>query len=473
MAPSNTALFYSSLSPFLARLRASISPRTKILTDQSSAEFKDSLQRWSDIDLRIPAAIVLVATESDVVLSVKLAVELDIPFVPKSGGHSLWSTVGPEGFIIDLSLLKDICVDTENKTVTVGSGVLIKEVNETAFEHGLCLPLGNGNTIGVVPQALGGGISALSSLCGYTSDSILSARLVTASGSLITVSRSSYPELLWALQGAGQFFGIVTELTMQAHPLSVLGTSDGSVWTGSIVFPAQRVEEVVATLATMIADESAPSTGLFLLAAPPPAFTTCITIVPVFFGPVSAAEKYYEPLVSLGPTMIDCKSVPFIRLNDYKEVFCSKGGFKRLAGAGMQKFEPNVWPRVLELFEELRSKCPDVGGTTRYAFEWNVYTPEHKLSHTDTAFSHRDIKVWAELLSWYTDPESHAEVYRIEQEVLALLRQGQAAENEAAFQNWSRDEPLQRRYRGAERLGKLKRLKKEWDPKGIFTVQLL
>jgi broad specificity phosphatase PhoE len=64
-------------------------------------------------------------------------------------------------------------------------------------------------------------------------------------------------------------------------------------------------------------------------------------------------------------------------------------------------------------------------------------------------------------------------VYRIEQEVLALVRHGQTEENQAAFPNWTRDEPLQRRYRGSERLEKLKGLKREWDPKGIFTSQLL
>ncbi|KAJ6490188.1 hypothetical protein DFH09DRAFT_1454483 [Mycena vulgaris] len=441
-----------SLATFLLRLPAQLSPSAKILNNQDSADFKDALQRWSDIDLQVPAAIVLVATEGDVTSSVKLAVELGIPSVP--------------------NLLKKIVVNAEKKSVTIQSGVLIKELNEAAYENGLCLPLGNGNTIGVVPQALCGGISALSSLCGYTSDSILSARLVTAAGSLITVSPTSHPELLWALQGAGQFFGIATEFTMQAYPLSILGTSDGIVWTGSIVFPTQRVEEVLEALAPMIADESAPGTGLFLIAAPPPAFMTCIIIIPVFFGPVSEAEKYYEPLISLGPMMVDCKPVPYARLNDSMEVFCSKGGFKRFAGAGMQRFQPNIWPKVIELFEELRRNCPDAGATG-YAFEWNLHVPKNKLVQADTSFSHRDVKVWGELLSWYTNAESHAEVYRIEQEVLALMREGQTEENEAAFQNWTRDEPLRRRYRGVERLEKLKGLKKEWDPKGVFTSQLL
>ncbi|KAJ6454303.1 hypothetical protein C8R47DRAFT_1228728 [Mycena vitilis] len=469
---STTPVFSSLFPTLLSKLTASISSESKILTDQSSEEFKGSLQRWSDIGIQIPAAIVLVATENDAVLAIRLATEFNIPFVPKSGGHSLWSTIGPEGFVLDLSLLKHVSVDTEMKTITVGSGVLIEEANDIAFAHGLCLALGNCNTIGVVPQALGGGLSALSGLCGYTSDNILSARLVTASGALITASSSSRSSLFWALRGAGQFFGVVTELTLRAYPLSVLGTSDGTLWTGRIVFPTDRVEEVLQVLAPLIADESARAAGFFLISAPPPTFATCITIIPIFFGTPSAAEKYYQPLISLGPTTMDCKSVPFVRRNDSMDAFSSKGGFKRLAGAGMQKFEPGVWPEVLELFEELKSKCPDAGATG-YMLEWNARWPEGQLSPAETALSHRDVTVCAVLVSCYTSAESHTEVYRIEQEVLALVREGQTEENEAAYQNWSRDEPLRRRYRGCERLEKLKQLKKEWDPKGIFTTQLL
>lgn len=100
--------------------------------------------------------------------------------------------------------------------------------------------LGSGSTIGVIPNALGGGISALTHLCGTTSDNIISAKLITATGELVTIDNST-PELLWALKGAGQYFGLVTELTLQACPLSTLGTNDGSIWTGTYIFEISQV----------------------------------------------------------------------------------------------------------------------------------------------------------------------------------------------------------------------------------------
>ncbi|KAK7053058.1 hypothetical protein VNI00_004379 [Paramarasmius palmivorus] len=466
----------SSFSAFVSELTGLLSPGAKVLTDSSTEEFQGLLGRWSDIDKQTPGAIVLVATEEDVVQTVKLAVNSEVPFVPKSGGHSYWSTIGQAGIIIDLSLFKGVEVDKDSSTVTVKGGTLVKEANDVAFEAGLCVPLASANSVGVIPQAIGGGISALSGLCGYTSDNILSARLITATGDLLTVSSTSQPELLWALRGAGQFFGLVTSVTLRAYPLSVLGISDATVWTGTIVFPIDRLDDVLKAFYPLVADESVPWTGLCIVAAPPPNFQTVLMILPVFFGPTSQAEAFLEPLKALGPAMFDGKSVSYVRANDGIDAFCVKGGFKKFSGAGMnlKKFEEviKIVPKIVEYHEELRKKAPDAGATA-YAIEWNCHVPEKRNEFEESAYAHKDVKVWVELLSWYTDSASHGEVDRIEEAVLTLLRQGQDVEDEAAFQNWTRTEPIERRYRGKARLEKLKALKRQWDPKGLFTTQLL
>ena len=67
--------------------------------------------------------------------------------------------------------------------------------------------LGNGNTVGAIPYFLGGGASITSGLTGFGSDQIISARVVTAKGDLLTVAENQHSDLLWAIRGAGQFFG--------------------------------------------------------------------------------------------------------------------------------------------------------------------------------------------------------------------------------------------------------------------------
>ncbi|KAJ7655416.1 hypothetical protein B0H17DRAFT_868521, partial [Mycena rosella] len=87
---------------FLSHFKSAMSPQSSTLTDSTHHEFKELLRRWSDIDLNVPGTIVQPATEEDVIATVKLAAQHNVAFVPKSGGHSLWSTIGTEGFVVDL-----------------------------------------------------------------------------------------------------------------------------------------------------------------------------------------------------------------------------------------------------------------------------------------------------------------------------------------------------------------------------------
>jgi len=79
-----------SISTFLADLPAELSLSTEILFGSSTEKFKTALLRWTDLSLQVPGAIILVGSEDDLLKSVKLALKHNVPFVPKSGGHSLW-----------------------------------------------------------------------------------------------------------------------------------------------------------------------------------------------------------------------------------------------------------------------------------------------------------------------------------------------------------------------------------------------
>jgi hypothetical protein len=83
--------------------------------------------------------------------------------------------------------------------------------------------LGNGNPIGSIPYFLGGGVAVATSITGYGSDQIISARMIDAKGNIVEVTEEKEPDLLFALRGAGQFFGLVTELVIKAHPFAALG----------------------------------------------------------------------------------------------------------------------------------------------------------------------------------------------------------------------------------------------------------
>ena len=68
---------------------------------------------------------------------------------------------------------------------------------------------------------------------GLTIDNLLSARVVTANGDVVTASDDEHPDLFWAIRGGGGNVGIVTELELRLAPV-------GHVLGGVLMLPASR-----------------------------------------------------------------------------------------------------------------------------------------------------------------------------------------------------------------------------------------
>lgn len=75
-------------------------------------------------------------------------------------------------------------------------------------------------------------------------------------------------------------------------------------------------------------------------------------------------------------------------------------------------------------------------------------------------------------LVWHTDAKNRAQVDKFNERCISLMR-GTDEARFVDYQNGTREGPIEWRYRGAERLARLKSLKKQWDLEGVFTKQLL
>lgn len=102
------------------------------------------------------------------------------------------------------------------------------------------------NSVGVVSALLGGGLGNLIALYGLGVDNILAARLITATGDLLTVSKDENADLFWGLRGAGHNFGIVSSLTVRAHEQ----VNGGTHWAGTVALPGTK--EVLASVVEAI-----------------------------------------------------------------------------------------------------------------------------------------------------------------------------------------------------------------------------
>ena len=68
----------------------------------------------------------------------KWAIQNNVPFVPKSGGHSEYSTIGEDGIVIDLSRFQNIEVNNTQESATIQGGVLSKDLSVSLANHGRC-----------------------------------------------------------------------------------------------------------------------------------------------------------------------------------------------------------------------------------------------------------------------------------------------------------------------------------------------
>jgi FAD/FMN-containing dehydrogenase len=190
------------------------------LVQPSDADYDDARAVWNGMVDKYPALIVQCAGVADVVRSVNFAREHELLVAVRGGGHNAaGNAVCDNGLVIDLSLMKSVRVDPLAQTVRAEGGVTIGELDHESQLFGLAVPMGVVTETGIAGLTLAGGIGWLRRIYGLSCDNLISADVVTADGQLVTASSENNPDLLWALQGGGGNFGVVTSFEFRAYPV--------------------------------------------------------------------------------------------------------------------------------------------------------------------------------------------------------------------------------------------------------------
>jgi FAD/FMN-containing dehydrogenase len=226
--------------------------------DESRAVFYGAFDRH-------PAVIIKPADASEVARVVGSAAETGMPLAVRSGGHSpAGYGVVDDGIVLDLSALRSIEIDAENRTAWAGSGMTAAEYTTAVGVYGLATGFGDTGSVGIGGLTLGGGVEYLVRKFGLTIDSLLAADVVTADGRLLRVDGENEPDLFWAIRGGGGNFGVATRFHYSLHEVDrILG--------GLLILPAtQEVITGVVALATAAPNDL--STIANLMVAPPEPF---------------------------------------------------------------------------------------------------------------------------------------------------------------------------------------------------------
>jgi len=266
--------------------------------------YEEARRVWNGMIDRRPALIGRPTDEAGVQALVNLAREEGLALSVRGGSHGISGHGTCDGgIVIDLRGLNTIEVDPVARIARAGGGTKWGEFDDATQRHGLAVTGGRDPDTGIGGLTLASGSGWLERMFGLTSDSLISARVVLADGSLVTASLFQNEDLFWALRGGGGNFGVVTEFAYALHELGPMITA------GMILFPREMAGEVVRHYRDWI--EAAPREvggGLAFICAPPHEPVPpevqgkpMVGVIVAYFGPVEDAAEALRPIVEFGP----------------------------------------------------------------------------------------------------------------------------------------------------------------------------
>ncbi len=252
----------------------------QLATDRLQTEFSGELVRPNDpqydrlrqvfngaVD-RHPALIARCTGRRDVITAVNHARDHGLEIAVYGGGHGVRGhAVCDGGIVIDLRPMKRIRIDAADRRAQVQAGARWRELDSATQAHGLAITGGRVSSTGVSGFTLGSGSGWLERKLGLAADSLISAEVILADGSLVIAYEREHPELFWGLRGGGGNFGIVTSFEFALHPVGPI------VLGGMLIHSASHASEVLPAFRDFMAD--APDevgAGAALITAPPAPF---------------------------------------------------------------------------------------------------------------------------------------------------------------------------------------------------------
>ena len=197
---------------------------------------------WNAAIDRRPALIARCADTHDIVRAVQFAERYNALVSVRAGGHnSAGFAVCDSGLTIDLTRMRQVAVDAQQRTATVDGGATFADYDAATHNFGLASTGPVVSMVGVGGYTLGGGMGWLHRKLGLACDLLVSAEVITADGRVVQASEREAPDLFWAIRGGGGNFGVVSSFKFRVAPVS-------SVLAGLIFHPLEELPRIAALL---------------------------------------------------------------------------------------------------------------------------------------------------------------------------------------------------------------------------------
>src|SRR4030095_1762668 len=183
LEPGNTEIRDTDLQELRTAFRGQ-------LIEPHHPAFDEARRVWNGMIDRRPALIAQCSGAADVIAAVNFASRHNLVVAVRGGGHSIpGHSVCDGALMIDLSRMRGVMVDPEQRTVRAQGGALWGDVDHESQAFGLATSGGVVSTTGIGGLTLGSGSQSwLIRKYGNAADNLLSADVVTAKGELVQAS---------------------------------------------------------------------------------------------------------------------------------------------------------------------------------------------------------------------------------------------------------------------------------------------
>ncbi|CCF39634.1 FAD binding domain-containing protein [Colletotrichum higginsianum] len=163
------------------------------------------------------------------------------------------------GITVSFTNMRGISLSADRKVASVQPGNVWGDVYQELTKYDVTVIGGRIYSVGVGGLTTGGGISFFSGLYGWACDNVDSYDVVIATGAIVRVTETSFPDLFWALRGGGNNFGLVVGFNFRTVPLP-----GGNMWGGSRTYTEEQFPRIAEAYANIIANaEEDPKAGLW------------------------------------------------------------------------------------------------------------------------------------------------------------------------------------------------------------------
>ncbi|MDG2241866.1 MAG: FAD-binding oxidoreductase [Rhodospirillaceae bacterium] len=366
---------------------------TFALLRPGSPRYDSARKIWNGIwDSKRPALIAQCADTDDVINAVNFARTHDLLVAVRGGGHSISGmSICDGGLVIDLSPMRTVLLDLPTKTVRVGPGALLGDLDRETQAHGLIVPAGVVSHTGVAGLTLGGGIGSLMRKWGLTIDNLLSVDIVTADGQLRHASNDENLDLFWGVRGGGGNFGVVTSFEYQAHsfgPTSI---------TGGCVYPMDQARDALEfsfEYSLDAPDDVNVVSGMTMTEDGEGAVFVGVTHA----GDQRQAERDIQPLLDFGkPSLKAVQPINFVDQQSAADGRNAHGRRYYIKGRHINDFDPTL----LDVLVERWGPAPDRFTTMRFVRFGGAVG---RVDSDATAWPHRHANWGIEVGGHWTNP---------------------------------------------------------------------